>query len=313
MFQNSFLALAQGKKLRCEKFLDAMESVIPWEQFTSEIQKYYTEKETGRKRMELMMMLKIYFLQQWYSLSDPEAEEMIHDRNSFQKFLGIDLLAQTVPDESTILHFRHLLESHRLQEHFFEVVNSLLISKGLLMKEGTIVDATIIHAPSSMKNEEKKRDPEMTQTRKGNMWYFGMKAHIGVDDISGLVHSLVVTTAKVADPAMAYALWHGTEKRKFGDKGYYHQGKKHDARQKGIFWGILDRGTRGRKLSLSQKKRNTKLSSIRSKVEHPFQIVKCQWKFTKVRYRGLFKNSMQMFTLFALANLFRVRKKLLTT
>lgn len=304
--------MAHGKKLRCEKFLDEMEKVIPWEQFIAEIQPHYLEKETGRKRMELMTMLKIYFLQQWYSLSDPEAEEMIHDRNSFQKFLGIDLLSHKVPDESTILHFRHLLEQHQLQKKFFEVVNTLLVSRGLIMKEGTIVDATIVHAPSSTKNEAKKRDGDMTQTRKGNMWYFGMKAHIGVDDISGLTHTLICTTAKVADPAMVEELWHGAEKRKFGDKGYYHQGKKHDARQKGVFWGILDRGTRGRKLSPSQQKRNTQLSSVRSKVEHPFQIVKCQWKFTKVRYKGLFKNTMQLFTLFTLANLFRIRKKLLT-
>lgn len=311
MFQNSFLALAQGKKLRCEKFLDEMEKVIPWEQFISEIQPYYTEKETGRKRMELVMMLKIYFLQQWYSLSDPEAEEMIHDRNSFQKFLGIDLLSQRVPDESTILHFRHLLEEYQLQKKFFEAVTTLLVSRGMLMKEGTIVDATIIHAPSSTKNEDQKRDPDMSQVKKGNMWYFGMKAHIGVDDISGLIHTLICTTAKVGDAATVEELWHGKEKRKFGDKGYYHQEKKRNARRDGIFWGILDRGTTRRKLSSSQKKKNRQLSSIRSKVEHPFQIVKCQWKFTTVRYRGLFKNTMQLFTLFSLANLFRVRKKLL--
>lgn len=313
MFQNSFLALAHNKKLRCERFLDEMNGVIPWGKLVGKILPYYEKKETGRKKKEVTMMLKIYFLQQWYNLSDPSAEEAIYDRNSFQKFLGIDLLSESVPDETTILNFRHLLETHRLQEEFFKTVNRILEEKGLMMKEGTIVDATIIAAPSSTKNKTKKRDVEMSSTKKGNAWFFGMKAHVGVDDTSGLVHSLKTSTAKIHDNAMAEQLWHGKEKRKFGDKGYYDEEAKRKARADGIFWGVLDRGKRGQGLSGSQKKRNKKLSSIRSKVEHPFQILNCQWKYEKVRYRGLFKNTMQLFSLFALINLFRVRKKLLAT
>lgn len=313
MFQNSFLSLAQHKKLRCERFLDDMNGVIPWGKLVGKILPYYKDRETGRKKKEVMMMLRIYFLQQWYNLSDPGAEEAIYDRNSFQKFLGIDLLSESVPDETTILNFRHLLEANRLQEKFFKVINDILEEKGFMMREGTIVDATIIVAPSSTKNKDKKRDPEMSSTKKGNDWFFGMKAHVGVDDTNALVHTLKTSTAKVHDNAVAEELYHGQEKRKFGDKGYYSQEAKREARRLGIFWGVLDRGKSGHPLSSSQKKRNKKLSSVRSKVEHPFQILNCQWKYEKVRYRGLFKNTMQLFTLFALINLFRVRKKLLST
>lgn len=310
MFQNSFLALAQQKKLRCEKFLEEMERVMPWEKFLNEIAPYYTEKETGRKRMELSMMLKIYFLQQWYALSDREMEDMIYDRNSFQKFLGIDLLSHKVPDETTILHFRHLLEAHKLQERFLKIVNAVLEKRGLLMKEGTIVDATIIAAPSSTKNQDKKRDGEMSSTKKGNQWYFGMKAHIGVDAQSGMVHTLETSAAKVSDRKPFKKLLHGSERVIFGDKGYFKTEDKKEARDKGILWAVSDRGTRNHPLSSSQRKRNRKFSSVRSKVEHPFQVIKCQWGFTKVRYKGLFKNTMQLFTLFSLANLFRARKLL---
>jgi len=311
MKQHSFLALAQQKKLRCEKFLNEMNTIIPWERLCEEIAPHYTEKETGRKRMELVMMLKIYFLQQWYNLSDPGAEEAIYDRNSFQKFLDIDLLANKVPDETTILHFRHLLEKHKLQERFFEVVNNLLEDKGLLMKEGTIVDATIIHAPSSTKNQKKERDPEMSSTKKNDQWYFGMKAHIGVDAKSGLVHHIKTTKAKVHDKVMMNDLLNGDEKVLFGDNAYGKKEDKRNARAKGTLWAITDRAVRKHPLSSSQRKRNRKYSSVRAKVEHPFQVIKCQWSYTKVRYKGIFKNSMQLFSLFALANLFKVRKKLL--
>lgn len=309
MQQPSFLALAHEKKLKCERFLDEMNTIIPWENFIAEIKPFYEEKELGRTKTNLKMLLKIYFLQQWYALSDPGAEEAIYDRNSFQKFLDIDLLADRVPDESTILHFRHLLEKHELQKKFFEVVQKLLAQKGLIMKEGTILDATIITAPSSTKNKEKKRDPEMSSTKKHNDWFFGMKAHIGVDSQSGLIHSLEGTTAKIHDKDIV--LFHGQEKAKFGDKGYFKTEDKKQARTQGVFWGVLDKGTRGHGLSSSQKKRNRKLSSVRAKVEHPFQVIKCQWKYTKVRYRGLQKNTLQLFTLFSLVNLFKVRKKLM--
>lgn len=312
MRQNSFLAIAQNQKhLRCEKFLEEMDKIVPFETFCEEIGPYYTEKATGRRKMELMMMLKIYFLQQWYSLSDREAEEMIYDRNSFQKFLGIDLLSQKAPDETTILNFRHLLEEHKLQERFLAVTNEMLIQKGLLMKEGSIVDATIIAAPSSTKNKEQKRDPEMSSTKKGNQWYFGMKAHIGVDAKSGLVHGVMATSAKTNDRVPFRELLHGEERAIFGDKGYFHTGDKREARRNGILWAVSDRATPKRKLSLSQRKRNRKFSAVRAKVEHPFQVLKCQWGYVKVRYKGLFKNTMQLFSLFSLINLFRVRKTLL--
>lgn len=309
--QNSFLALAQTKKLRCEKFLDEMNEVIPWDEFMAQIEPHYEYKKLGRNKMDGKMMLKIYFLQQWFNLSDPEAEDQIYDRTSFQKFLGIDLLANRVPDETTIMNFRHLLEQNELQKNFFSIVSELLEERGLILKDGSIVDATIIHAPSSTKNKDKKRDPEMSSTKKGNIYHFGMKAHIGVDAQGGLVHSIETTTASVHDKDKLHDLMHGEEKAIFGDKGYVGQKEKKAARALNIYWGILDKGSRNRPLSSSQKKLNIKKSSIRSKVEHPFQIVKCQWKYTKVRYKGIFKNSMQLHTLFALSNLFRVRKKLM--
>ena len=276
-----------------------------------EVMKYEVRQHMGRKRTDALMLLKIHFLQQWYNLSDPGAEEAIYDRNSFQKFLEIDLLGQTVPDETTILNFRHFLESHGLQIKFFAIVRSLLEEKHLLMRSGTIVDATIIEAPSSTKNKEKKRDPDMSSTKKNGDWHFGMKAHIGVDADSGFIHTVETSTAKVHDKAKMNDLFHGEEKAKFGDKGYVGDEDKREARKVGIFWGVLDKGRINHPLSRSQKKRNRKLSSVRSKVEHPFQVLKCQWGFVKVRYRGLTKNSLQLQTLFMLVNLFKARRKLL--
>lgn len=309
--QASFLSLAHQKKLRCEKFLDEMSAVIPWSRLLAEIQPLYPEKETGRKKTDLTLLLKITFLQQWYTLSDPAVEEAVYDRNSFQKFLGIDLLANTVPDETTILHFRHFLEQHGLQERLFAVVNALLEEKHLLMKAGSIVDATIIAAPSSTKNQTKERDPEMHQTQKGNQWYFGMKAHIGVDAESGLVHTVMGTAANTHDRTAFPALLHGDEQAIFGDSAYGSDDDKRTARAGDIFWGIEDRRRRNHALSGSQKKRNHHLASVRAKVEHPFQIVKCVWHYTKVRYRGLRKNTLHLTLLFTLANLFRVRRQLL--
>lgn len=310
MNQSSFLSIAHQKKLRCERFLNEMTNVIPWERFLDEILSRQKSHETGRKRTDALLLLKIHFLQQWYGLSDPGAEEAIYDRNSFQKFLGIDLLGQIVPDETTILHFRHFLEEHGLQTKFFAIVRNILEEKHLLMKSGTIVDATIIEAPSSTKNEEKKRDPDMSSTKKNNEWHFGMKAHIGVDANSGLVHTVETSTAKVHDKMKMKDLFHGEEKAKFGDKGYVGDEDKREARKEGVFWGVLDKGRRNHPLSSSQKKRNKKMSSIRSKVEHAFQILKCQWGFVKTRYRGLKKNTAHLKTLFMLINLFKARRKL---
>jgi IS5 family transposase len=196
----------------------------------NEIEPYYPVKETGRKKKTLLMMLRIYFLQQWYNLSDPGVEEAIYDRLSFQKFLGIDLLSEEVPDETTILNFRHLLNEHGIQEKIFERVNGMLEKKGLLMKEGTIADATLLAAPSSTKNDDKKRDPEMSSTKKGANYYFGMKAHIGVDTKKGLVHTVIGTTAKESDRKKFHELLHGKEKSLFGDKGYASKEDKRTAR-----------------------------------------------------------------------------------
>lgn len=311
MYQSSFLALSHSKKLRCERFLDEMNAVVPWEMFLKEINVYYDEKTVGRKKKDALLMLKIYFLQQWYDLSDPGAEEAIYDRNSFQKFLGIDLLADTVPDETTILNFRHFLEKYELQKKFFTIVKDIMETKGFILKKGTTVDATIINAPSSTKNKNKRRDSDMSSTKKHGQWYFGMKAHIGTDTDTGVIHSLQTTTAKVHDKDKFGDLMHGHEKAQFGDKGYYDEGLKKTARTNGIYWGILDKGKRNKPLSSSQKKSNRKLSSVRSKVEFPFNVIKCQWHYTKVRYKGLVKNTLNLFTLFSLTNLYMMRKRLL--
>lgn len=308
----SFLSLALNKKkLRCERFLDEMDQVIPWYKLINKVEKHYKEKKTGRNRKETKLMLKIYFLQQWYNLSDPAAEEAIYDRNSFQRFLDLDLLADNVPDETTILNFRHFLEENKIQEKFFKIMNKVLEKNNLIIKEGTILDATIITAPTSTKNEDKKRDEEMSSTKKGNNWYFGMKAHIGVDHKSGIVHSIEATTAKIHDHDMQDDLLHGKEKAIFGDKGYYKEDDKRAMREQEIFCGILDKAKRGHALSNKQKRRNNKLSSVRAKVEHPFQVIKCQWGYRKVRYKGLLKNTMQLNVLFGLANLYMNRKKLI--
>jgi IS5 family transposase len=313
MYQNSFLAIAQRKKeLRCEKFLKEMNKVIPWDKFIETIRPHYKKKgKVGRNKKSMVMMLKIYFLQQWYGLSDPGAEEAIYDRNSFQKFLGIDLLSEAIPDETTILNFRHLLERHELQKQFFKIVKERLETKGLLMKQGTIADATLIAAPTSTKNKKKQRDPEMSSSKKGNKWHFGMKAHIGVDAQKGLIHTLETSTAKVHDREVFADLQHGEEEAIFGDKGYYSAPDKRRARKAGIVWGVLDKAKRGHALSNSQKKQNKKLSVVRAKVEHPFQVLKCQWGYCKVRYKGLKKNTLQLYTLFSLINIFKARKVLL--
>ena len=245
-------------------------------------------------------------------MSDPGCEEAIYDRNSFQKFLEIDLLGERVPDETPILNFRHLLEKHKLAKKIFKTINKHLEQQGLLMKEGTIVDATLIASAKSTKNKDKKRDPEMSSTKKGNNWHFGMKANIGVDSQSGLVHSVEPTTAKVHDRTSLEDLLHGEEKAILGDKGYFKDDDKRKCRKDGIFWGVMDKAKRNHKLSGSQKKRNRKLRSIRAKVEHPFQVIKCQWHYCKARYRGIEKNAGQLYMLFGLHNLFKARKALMS-
>ena len=310
--QASFLSIAHQKKLRCEKFLDEMDRIIPWAAMLDAIRPHYYDNAVGRPAKDMQLMLKIHFLQQWFDLADPAVEDEVYDRRSFQTFLEIDLMRETVPDETTILNFRHLLERHKLQEQFLVIVNALLEQGGYLMKKGTIVDAALIAAPSSLKNRERKRDPEMHQTKKGNQWYFGMKGHIGVDADSGVVHSVAGTAASVHDRMKMNALLHGKERAIFGDQGYASDRDKGACRKDGnIHWYVQERGRRNRPLSHGQREKNRKRSSIRAKVEHPFHVIKSLWKHTKVRYRGIGKNTLQLHTLFALANLYLKRRQLL--
>ena len=312
MSQLSLLSIAQYRKtLRCERFLHQMDQVVPWKKLCEIIKPYHQQPPTGRKPIAIERKLRIICLQQWYNLSDPGVEDAIYDRNSFQKFLSIDILTESVPDETTICNFRNLLQQHGLFKEILSTINEHLEQKGLLMKEGTAVDATLISAPCSTKNQSGKRDPEMSSTQKNGKWHFGMKAHVGVDPKSGLVHSLSTTTAKIHDTHQFADLLHGEEKAILGDKGYFSSSRKKDLRDQGIFCGILDKGSRNTSLSVSQKKRNRKLSRARAVVEHPFQVIKCQWNYRKTRYRGLAKNTGQLHLLFGLYNLFRVRKKLL--
>lgn len=313
MSQLSFASLTPKKKsqLRAEKFLEEMSAVVPWKRISDLIKPHYYDNTTGRPAYKLSLMVKIYCLQQWYNLGDLAMEEAIYDRRSFSDFLAIDLMNDRIPDETTILNFRHLLEEKHLPEKIFRLLTSYLESRGLIMKEGTIVDATIINSPSSTKNKEKKRDPEMSSTKKNNNYHFGMKAHIGVDSTSGLVHSCEITTAKVADKQMFADLLHGKEKAVFGDKGYVSKEDKHYARDAEIYWGVLDRRGPHKELSTKQKKRNQKLSKIRSKVEHPFRVIKQLWGHRKTRYRGLAKNRHQFYMLFGLCNIYMSRNRIL--
>jgi len=300
--------VTNGRKIRADKFLEEMDKAIPWGKFLEIIcPKYYRKKDSrGRKRADLETLLRIYFLQQWFSLSDLSAEEMVHDRLSFRRFINIDI-GETSLDETTICKFRHFLEENNLTEKMFSLVKKILIEKEFIIKDGTCVDATIIKAPSSTKNKEKKRDPEMSSTRKNNNYHFGMKIHIGTDAKSKLIHTVKTTTAKVCDNKPFDELLHGEEKAVFADKAYINKIKKKEWRKEGRYWGVQEKASPKKKLSSSQKKKNKKRSSVRSGVEHPFHTMKCLWKYQKVRYKGIAKNTAQIFSLCFLANLYRVR------
>jgi IS5 family transposase len=254
-------------------------------------------------------MLRIYFMQQWFNLSDPQAEDSLYDIESMRRFAGIELLGHDIPDESTILRFRHLLEEHKLTEQIFAEVRTLLEEKRLLLKSGTIVDATIIAAPPSTKNAEGTRDPEMHQTKKGKDWHFGMKAHIGTDR-NGIVHSLSTTAANVHDSTQMHKLLHGAEREVLGDQAYWNEMHRQAALSKGIRYRINRRP--GRKpLTEHQRWINQRRSASRARVEHVFHVIKRLWGFNKVRYRGLAKNTARLYTAFALANLYLLRRRLL--
>jgi transposase, IS5 family len=301
---------AKKKVTKREQFLAEMNAVIPWGQLTTLIAPHYPQwSGRGRRPMPLERMLRIYFLQHWFNLSDPGAEEALYDSEAMRRFVGVELGDDAFPDETTILHFRHLLEAHQLTEAMFALVRDLLDTKGLLMKQGTIVDATIIHAPSSTKNARQERDPEMKQTRKGNTWYFGMKVHIGTD-VKGRVHSLAVTHAAVGDITMLPELLHGEEKTLYGDKGYWKEADRQDAEAHGVKYRVNRRGTEQHPVTGRWKAINKARSRIRAHVEHPFLVVKRRWGFEKVRYRGLAKNLARAFAAFALANLYLVRRQL---
>ena len=314
MKQTTFASLAwngKGKVTRRERFLAEMDAVIPWTRLAVLIEPHYPKAGNGTQPMPLERMLRIYFMQNWFNMSDPAAEDSLYDSESMRRFAGIELAEDAVPDETTILRFRHLLEQHRLTEQIFAEVRGLLEQKRLLLKSGTIVDATIIAAPPSTKNAEGKRDPEMHQTKKGKDWHFGMKAHIGTDR-RGIVHSLSTTAANVHDGNQMHKLLHGDEREVFGDQAYWNQSHRQSALALGIRYRINRRGSPSRPLTDYQRFINRCRSAARARVEHAFHVVKHLWGFTKVRYRGLAKNTARLYTAFALANLYLLRRRLIS-
>ena len=311
-----------GKKkvTRREKFLGEMERVVPWARLVGVIEPHYPRGKRGRPPIGIERMLRIYFLQQWYALADEALEDALYDSQALRTFAGIDLSMEAVPDATTLLKFRHLLEAHGLTQAIFGEVSAMLEERKLLMKEGTIVDATIIAAPSSTKNARRERDPEMHQTKKGNQWYFGMKAHIGVAAQSGLVHTVTGTAANVADIAQTHELLHGEEKAGYADAGYLGVEKREEitTRSPGVEWhvaakrGKIKAMAEGAVKELTQQIEKLK-AQVRARVEHPFHIIKNLFRHRKTRYRGLAKNTAQLHSLFALANLVIARRSLLTT
>jgi len=298
------------KQTKREKFLGQMEELVPWAKLVELIEPHYPKGERGRPPKGIEKMLRVYFLQQWYGLADEALEDAIYDSQAMRLFAGIDLSSEGVPDATTLLKFRHLLEKHDLTKGILTEINAVLSEQKCHMKEGTIVDATIIAAPSSTKNADRKRDAEMHQTKKGNQWHFGMKAHIALDAQSGLVQRVIGTAANVSDISQAHALLHGEEKDVFGDAGYLgvekrkeimtlpNQPRWHIAAKRGTVKAMAE----GKLKEITEELEKVK-AQVRARVEHPFAIIKNLFKYRKVRYRGLVKNTAQLHTLFALANL----------
>ena len=303
------------KQTRRDRFLAEMEQVVPWARLVERLRPLYPKGERGRPPIGLERMLRIHFLQQWYGLADGAMEDALYDSQALRGFAGIDLTVAGVPDATTVLNFRHWLEQHELTQALFAEVSAMLEERGLLMRQGTIVDATIIAAPPSTKNKSKSRDPEMHQTKKGNQWHFGMKAHIGVDVASGVVHSLIGTAANEADINQMAAVLHGRESDVFADAGYTGADKRPEHADRDVCWNIAIK--RGIIKALPKGLRDLAepveraLAQVRAWVEHPFHIVKNLFRHKKLRYRGLAKNTAQLHTLFALANLVIVKKTLL--
>ncbi|MGF6736488.1 IS5 family transposase [Paraburkholderia atlantica] len=302
------------KRTRKREFLDEMRRVVPWSRLIALIEPHYPRGKTGRPPFPIATMLQIHFMQQWFGLSDPAMEEALYDVPLYREFAGLDEGMTRLPDESTILRFRHLLETHGLAAQMLTLVNEILSEKGLMLKVGSAVDATLISAPTSTKNGSGTRDPEMHQTKKGNQWYFGMKAHVGVDAESGLVHTVIGTAANVHDINAAEALLHGQEMDVYADAGY--QGIEKRCQVSAVRWHVAMRPGRRRQLDLTDRldaifdQIERLKAGIRAKVEHPFRVLKQQFGYTKTRYRGLMKNTAQITTLFALGNLWMARKAL---
>ena len=328
MKQTSFAGLEYaGKKRRTrrEKFLGEMDRVVPWTRLIALIEPHYPRSgKVGRPPIGVARMLRMYFLQQWYSVSDEGLEDAIYDSHAMRDFVGIDLGREQVPDATTLLKFRRLLEDKQLTAAIFESVNAHLCERGLLMREGTLVDATIIAAPPSTKNEDKARDPEMHQAKKGNQWHFGMKAHIGVDAESGLVHSVHATAANESDVAHTHELLHGEEVRVHADAGYTGVDKRaeiakaqaegnirtdidwHVATKRGLIKAMPEGIYKDLTVLVERKK-----AQIRALVEHPFHVIKNLFGYKKVSYRGLRKNAARLYAQFALANLVLAKRRLL--
>ncbi len=305
------------KQPRKELFLIEMDQVVPWKGLIALIEPHYPKGEGGRPAYPLMAMLRIHLMQNWFGYSDPAMEEALYETTILRQFAGLSL--ERIPDETTILNFRRLLEKHELAAGILAVINGYLGDRGLSLRQGTIVDATLIHAPSSTKNKDGKRDPEMHQTKKGNQYYFGMKAHIGVDEESGLVHSVVGTAANVADVTQVDKLLHGVENVVCADAGYTGVEKRSEHAGREVIWQVAARRSTYRKLGKNsplykaKRKIEKAKAQVRAKVEHPFRVIKCQFGYVKVRFRGLAKNTAQLMTLFALSNLWMARRHLIAT
>ena len=303
-----------GKKKRTKRdaFLAEMAAAVPWSVLEAVIAPHYPKEgpQGGRRAFPIAVMLRIYCLQQWYNLSDPGAEEALYDIQSMRAFCNLELGRDPIPDETTILNFRHLLEAHELTKTVFEAVAEYLEARGALLRGGTIVDATLIAASPSTKNEAGKRDPQMHSSKKGNQWYFGMKAHVGVDASSGLVHTAGVTSGNVHDAKVMDRLVRDDDTAVYGDKGYASDAKKRAAEATGVLWAVKEKAKPGGRLTARQRARNRRVGKVRAKVEHVFRVIKCQFGYRKVRYRGIANNGAQVFSLLALANLYLARRTL---
>jgi IS5 family transposase len=313
MKQISFAsATYDNKKImtKRERFLTEMDTVIPWPRLLKLIEPCYPKKGKGRPPMPMESMLRIYFLQQWYSLSDPAAEEALYDIESMRRFAQLELVVDALPDETTILNFRRMVEKHQLSEVLFNDINAYLVERGIAVSQGSMVDATIISASGSTKNKDKARDPDMHSTRKNNQYFFGMKIHIGTDVNSNAIHSATVTAANVADITELPNLLRVDDKVIFADAGYTSDSYKRGSRALGLSWKVNDKRKVKKNMSSTQNKQNRKNSGVRARVEHCFRVVKCQFGYKKVRYRSLEKNRVQVFSLLGLANLYMLRGQL---